>query len=46
MERIRIERKPVKRKIRPEILSLDPRDADIVRAKRLLERERRQVREH
>jgi hypothetical protein len=44
MERIRIERKPVKRKIRPEVLPLDPRDPDIVRAKRLLERERQERR--
>jgi hypothetical protein len=46
MERIRIERKPVKRKIRPEVLPLDPRDPDIVRAKRVIEQQRRQVREH
>jgi len=46
MERIRIERKPVKRKIRPEVLPLDPRDLDIVRAKRVIEQQRRQVREH
>ena len=38
MERIRIERKPVKRKIRPEILPLDPRDPDVVRAKELARR--------
>jgi hypothetical protein len=41
MERIRIERKPVKRR-RPEsrILALDPRDPDIVRAKAIQERYR------
>jgi len=33
MERIRVERKPLKRKIRPDVLPLDPRDPDIVRAK-------------
>jgi hypothetical protein len=37
MERIRVERKPAKRK-RPslEILPLDPRDPDVVRAKHLV----------
>jgi hypothetical protein len=41
MERVRIERKPVKRKmLRPEPLPLDPRDPDILRAKQLLERDR------
>jgi len=45
MERIRVERKPVKRKIRrPEILPLDPRDPDIVRAKQLLADARRRDR--
>jgi hypothetical protein len=40
MQRIRIEKKPVKRK-RPhlEILPLDPRDPDVVRAKRLVSQE-------
>jgi hypothetical protein len=41
VERIRVERRPVKRKIRPEVLPLDPRDPDIVRAKELVASERR-----
>lgn len=38
MERIRIERKVTKRKLRPDVLPLDPRDLDVVRAKALLTR--------
>jgi hypothetical protein len=45
MERIRIERKPVRRKIdRYEVLPLDPRDPDVVRAKQLPRREPRRAR--
>jgi hypothetical protein len=36
MERIRVERKPVRRRPRPEVLPLDPHDPDIVRAKALI----------
>jgi hypothetical protein len=37
MQRIRIERKPVRRHADPDpVLPLDPRDPDIVRAKELL----------
>ena len=39
MQRIRVDRKSVKPKPRPEILPLDARDPEVVRAKRLLERE-------
>jgi hypothetical protein len=38
MQRIRIEREAAKPRPRSEVLSLDPRDPDIVRAKRLLDR--------
>jgi hypothetical protein len=40
MERIRIERKKAKPKERPNLLPLDPRDPDIVRAKAIQERYR------
>ena len=43
MERIRIERKPVKRRVRPDVPPLDPRDPDIVRAKALPRRERQRT---
>lgn len=40
MERIRLERSHRRRKPRPEVLPLDPRDPDIVRAKELLAKTR------
>jgi hypothetical protein len=38
MHRIKVERKPMKPRPRPEVLPLDPRDPDIVHAKSLLPR--------
>ena len=45
MQRIRIERKPTRRNERPDVLPLDPRDPDVVRAKRLDAASRRRKRE-
>ena len=35
MQRIRVERRPMRPRPRPEVLPLDPHDPDIVRAKAL-----------